>query len=807
MTRRFVRPLIATYRIQLTPTFGFDAVSAILADLVRIGISHVYLSPVAEAVTGSTHGYDVVDPATVRDELGGRAGLHRLARAAQALGLGIIVDIVPNHVSTAQPHRNPWWWSTLRDGRAGPAADWFDVDWDQADGRVIAPVLGLPLEDVIAAGELRIDGDELRYHELRFPLRTDDPVGKSPAAEQPVAAILARQRYRLQHWRGPDRNVRRFFTIDDLVAIRPEVPAVADAVHAIVTDLVAAGLLDGVRVDHVDGLADPFAYLHTLRAAVGDDRWIGVEKIVVGDEHLPATWPVDGTTGYEWIRAVDHLFTNPAGERVLTALWERTTGDALGYHDHEREGIRDVLAHELRPDLDRVAWTAAREIPGVGLDELRAAISAVTVELGRYRTYLVADAIDAGGAARADDGDRGDDVEVVRRAAAAAGRRGEPELRRALAALVTALLAGGETARRWQQLTGPALAKGGEDRALYRWFRLAAHNEVGGDPATWTLPVAAFHARNADVAERWPATLLTGSTHDTKRSEDVRARLVVLAEFGDRWVELVERWRPAIDDPATGPAAELLVLQTAAGAWPIDAGRLGDYLVKAARESGVRTSWTEADGEHEAALRRLATLLTEPPLANAIGRFVDEIDPAAQQVALAQLVLRCTAPGVPDVYQGGESWLHTLVDPDNRGDLDPKRLAQAADAAGASAGSAWVASDPKAAVLGRALAARRAAAAAFGPGSGYHPLAATGAYAEHVVAFVRSAPDPAASPTVVTVSSRFPASRPDGWLDTAIVLPAGPWRDVLDPTRAVPGGPTSLTELLGRRPAALLTAS
>jgi len=752
-------------------------------------VSHLYLSPVAEAVTGSRHGYDVVDPAEVREELGGRSGLWHLARAARAAGLGLLLDLVPNHVSTVEPPRNPWWWSLLRDGPGSATAGYFDVDWEAGGGRVIVPVLGSPLDGALAGREIVVEGDRVRYHEQSFPLR--GAVG--PGRESGIGALDA-QYYRLQHWAAPARNVRRFFTIDDLVAIRPEVPEVADAVHATALALAGDGLLDGVRIDHVDGLADPTGYLEDLRRQLGPEGWILVEKILVGGERLPAVWPVDGTTGYEWIDIVDHLFTHPDGRDAFAGAWREATGDARSYHDQEIAAMREVLDGGLRPDLERVARTAAREL-GATPEALLAPLAELTVHLGRYRTYLP-----AGGEAR-----------VVRRAAERARPALDDGAAELLDRLVDALVAGGETTRRWQQLTGPVMAKGAEDRALYRWLPMSAHNEVGGDPGRWSLGLDEFHAHCRRTAADHPTTLLAGSTHDTKRSEDVRARLLALAERPELWRSVVERWGSIVEgagDPVTrvvGPA-RLLAFQTAIGAWPIDTARLGDYLVKAGREADVVTSWTEPDEEREAGRRALAALLTEGALAADVADVVGELAPAGRAVSLAQLAIRLTAPGVPDLYQGSESWLHTLVDPDNRADLDPGRLRAALDAAPLD-GDVWAAAGPKAALIRTVLSLRRTESACFAAGSVHEPLRAGGRRADHVVAFARRPPGDGPGPAVLTVAARFPGSRPAGWGDTALALPDGAsWRDALT-GRRFDAGPVPLDELLGRRPAAVLAAT
>ena len=779
---------VATYRVQLTPEFGFAAAEAIVPDLARLGVSHLYLSPVAEAVPGSSHGYDVTDPEAVREELGGRDALWSLAESAADHGLALLVDIVPNHLASHTSPQNRWWWELLRDGRDAATAEFFDVDWDAGDGKILLPFLGESLDDAVAAGSFQFAEDRSSVHhgDRVYPLH-------GAGADGGVADVLADQYYRLTAHTDPARNVRRFFAVDQLVGIRPEVPAVAQALHRTVLDLEADQLLDGVRLDHIDGLADPTAYLRGLRVALGDDAWILVEKIVVGDEQLSPDWPVDGTTGYEWITLVDHLFTHPDGEETFTRLWRETTGDALGYHEHESAGIRDVLGGILRPEVERLARCAAAEAERAGGSRRPAdfvtPIVELTVHLGRYRTYL---------GSRVDT-DEGADLELVRHAAdlAAAGL-GEAD-REALSVFVDLVASGRETAQRWQQLSGPALAKGGEDTALYRSMRLTAHNEVGGDPGTWTTSVETFHAHNERTARHHPDTMLAASTHDTKRSEDVRTRLLALAEVPDRWASTFRAWRARLARLGLDGWAETLALQTVVGAWPIDGHRLGDFLVKAAREAAIVTTWGDPDTHYETRLRALAAELSTGDLANDVAEFVESIDPTARSIALAQTVLRLTAPGVPDLYQCSETWLRTLVDPDNRRPLDPGRLA--ATVAAASTGhDVWSSDDPKAAVIARVLRLRRRHPDCFAGDAGYEPLGTGGRHADHVIAYARGG-------EVAVVAARFPLARSEGWADTAVTLPSGRWTDVLT-GRTHDGGVTALSGLLGAgQPAAVLEAA
>ncbi len=500
---------VATYRFQLTPAFRFEHVVAQLDRLQQLGVSHAYLSPVTEAVPGSSHGYDVVDHTRIRDELGGLDGLTALLDAAASRRMGVVVDHVANHAAVGRAELNRPWWSMLREGRDSEAARWFDVDWEAGGGKVILPVLGEPLDAIVASMEI-VDG-ELRVGPQRFPLAAG-------TADLPPADALERQHYRLQHWERPERNVRRFFTIDDLVAVRVEDPLVAAAVDTVPRLLSTHDGFAGVRVDHVDGLADPRAYLEGLRRVIGDDRWLLVEKILAPGERLPEAWPVDGTTGYEHAAVLEHALLDADGWDLLRRRWVAETGDRRPFRDWELDARREVLAAGLRPDLERVARVAADRLDA-DEDTVEAAVAELSVHLDRYRTYLP--------------DDEGDPALTLALAEAAAS---QPRLAPVLARLVTELRDSDdaeavEWRTRWQQLTGPATAKGVEDRAFWRYVTLASLDEVGGfaEPLDGVDPVAALHEHHAETAARWPTTLLAGTTHDTKRSEDVRAAGLALA--------------------------------------------------------------------------------------------------------------------------------------------------------------------------------------------------------------------------------------------------------------------------------------
>ena len=788
---------IATYRIQLTPSFGFADTIGILDHLVALGVSHVYLSPVAEAVPGSLHGYDVIDHTRVRSDFGGDDGLVALLTAAHDRGLGVVIDHVPNHMSVAEAHLNDRWWEMLRDGPDASAASWFDVDWAATDGKVIVPKLGDPLDELLAGGALSIgDGDrgpELRYGPLRFPL--------APGTEQlDVADAVDRQHYRLQWWRDPARNVRRFFTIDDLVAVRAEVPAVAEVIDTIPVRLADHPAFAGVRVDHVDGLAQPEAYLEGLRHRIGDHRWLLVEKILAPGETLAPSWPADGTTGYEHIRVSEHTFLDPAAEAPFEQLWTELTGDSRNFVAVEDEARREVLDGGLRPDLGRLVWLVAAELGDDGesfdVDVLRDALIELTIGVHRYRTYLPDDASST--------------IELDDAHARAVAAR--PDLVDAIDRAVGLIRSRPAVAVRWEQLTSPTMAKGAEDRAFYRYLRCPSLCEVGGAPGEFATSVDAFHQHQREVQALMPMTMLAGTTHDTKRSEGVRARSLALAEIADDWASAVRRWMDDHDDHGVDAATVLLALHTAVTAWPITADRMTEYLVKSAREADLHTSWTAPDEAYEAGLGALAVdlevelgLVPDDP---ALGAIVNRTLRPGWATSLALLAVRLTSPGVPDLYQGTVSFTYSLVDPDNRVEPDwDERRALVAAAADLDGPGAWSGDDveaAKAVVITRTLAVRRRRSAAFGAGAGYLPLDVTGSRADRVLAFARTAPGDGA--LVVTVVAMRSAG---SWHDTAVTLPPGSWRNVLaDGPQVVAGGTAvPVSQWLDAFPVAVLDRS
>ena len=791
----------STYRLQLHADFGFAAAAAQVPYLADLGVSHLYLSPVLQAARGSLHGYDVVDHSRVSDDLGGEAAFVDLAEAAHRHGLGVLVDVVPNHMALVAPeHLNRPLWEVLRAGRAASTAHWFDVDWDAGDSKLALPVLGGSPAEVMSAGELvldDLDGEPVvRYHEHVFPVApgTMDPSGD-------LAATLARQHYRLACWRDKDAvlNYRRFFDVDGLIAVRVEEPDVFDATHRVLLDLHARGLVDGFRIDHPDGLADPQGYLQRLHDATGG-AWVLVEKILEPGESLPRSWHCAGTTGYDAMLAVQTGLVDPAAAPALDRAW----ADAGGDPDLDRvaeAAKREAVAGMFGAEVDRLCRSALAATGRTDAVRLRAALVEVLVAVDVYRAYVrPGQPVDAESAQR---------LEHARRRA----HERRPDLADEvdlLVGLATDTEPGSAAAAdfvvRLQQTCGPVMAKGIEDTTWYRWNRLAALNEVGGDPSVVAnAGPDAMHAWAARQQSDWPLGMTTLSTHDTKRSEDVRARLLALAGAPGLWQESAAPFLEAADAAGVDRPTAFLLWQTLAGAWPLTRERLHDYLRKAIREAKLHTAWVDGDPAYEARVLELADRALEPgPLRKAVETAVEAGRGSTRATVLAAKLLQLCLPGVPDVYQGAELVTDSLVDPDNRRPVDfDRRRAMLADLdAGSPLGSL---DEEKLLVTARALRLRRRRPAVFGAGGTYAPVqTSTG----HATGFVRG--DQAdGSDTVACIVTRAPArlAAAGGWAeDDRVTLPPGSWTDVLTGARHR-SGEVSCRDLFGALPVALLERS
>jgi (1->4)-alpha-D-glucan 1-alpha-D-glucosylmutase len=849
----------ATYRLQLGPNLTLDDASQLIGYLERLGVSHVYLSPCLQAAPGSSHGYDVVDPTRVNEELGGESAFESLVEAVRERGMGVVLDVVPNHMAIGS-RRNGWWWDVLRNGPCSVFAEYFDVDWDHPEERlkqkVLLPVLGDHYGRVLEAGKLSVAQEAsqllLRYHEHRFAIapesvaellqraadvagsrelgelargfaelprpEIDDHEGKRDRVErlrgldailaelldregEALAAVereletlngdadaldgfLEAQSYRLAYWRTArwDLGYRRFFDIDTLVGLRIEDPQVFADTHQRILEWVRRGDVDGLRIDHPDGLKDPEDYVRRLRAA-DEGLWIVVEKILHAGEGLPRSWPVDGTTGYDFLRSAGGLFVDGRHERAMSEIYARFTGHGEDWETVAHDSKQLVLEELLGSDVNRLAELGLtlcerhRRYRDYTRDEIHSALRELIAGFPVYRTY-----VRAGHEPTAEDVARLDE-------AVAAARAQRPDLDERLLRFlrnVVLLILDGEPERdfsqRFQQLTGPATAKGVEDTAFYRYVRMIALNEVGGDPALFGVSPERFHAEMELASRDWPGSMLASSTHDTKRSEDVRARLAVLSEIPGAWEATVQRWAEHANVHRRGPVPdrrdEYMIYQTLVGAWPIDAERAVAYVMKALREAKVHTSWTRQQVVYEEATQAFVeALLDDVWMQEQIQALVDWIAPFGRINGLAQALLKLAGPGVPDVYQGMELWTLTLVDPDNRQPVDYGLRERLLDELEGMTAEQVIGRDEegltKLWVTWKALQLRKRRFDALGPPGDYRALRPEGERSRHVVAFVRG------GDVLVAVPRLSLELRGGGWSDTTIPLPAGSWRNLL----------------------------
>jgi malto-oligosyltrehalose synthase len=803
----------STYRLQLHAGFTLHDAAAIVPYLVRLGVGALYLSPVWHAVPGSQHGYDVLAPDEVNPELGGLPALEALALRAHEVDLGIVLDFVPNH-QAADP-RNPRWRAVLLDGEASPFAHWFDIDWRGNElvppGKVLLPVLGSGLRDALAGGSVRLvaDGEVYAFAlgELRYPVR--GPVGPDArsGAVDALLEVADRQAYVLCDWRRARtaRNYRRFFDVDGLVGVRVEQLDVFAATHELVIDLVRRGVADGVRIDHIDGLADPGAYLERLSRALPRGTLTVVEKILGVGEQLPA-WPVDGTTGYEWAALLHGAQIDAEGRRVLLDGAARDgidTDFAVVQHTAKRAVLDGLFAGEWARLTTRV--------PG---DE-QGALHELTVSLDVYRTYL--------GSTRAE---AASDGAVLARASDLARACGaSPD---GVAAVIERLAGECELARRWQQLTAPVMAKGHEDTACYRYPVLVSQCEVGSDPSDDAVGGVARLHRAASAAAATPRRgLLATATHDTKRGEGTRARLAALSECADAFEAALAAWRATERSAARDVASadQRFLAQTLLGAWPlVDAAdhdaagvsyseRLAGYLRKALREAKLRSSWLEPDEPYEQTVIDAARAAIDPDSAfrRAFAPLRAPLELAGAVNELSQLVLKVALPGIPDVYRGCETWDLSLVDPDNRRPVDHPRFAVMLEAQGTSPDwfalrRDWRDGAIKLVVTARLLRARRVHDTLFVRGA-YAGATAVGAAGDHVIVARRELAGMAA----VAIATRLPLGlAPDqwpvgeAWGDTTVALDRAPWDDAITANHVAGGDAVRLRDVLRELPVALL---
>lgn len=899
----------ATARLQFHKEFTFADAIALVDYYAALGISHLYASPILTSRLGSTHGYDTVDPTQVNAELGGEEGFRQLVAKLRSVGMGLVVDIVPNHMGVGGSE-NPWWQHVLQWGPHSPYAKWFDINWHSPDpavhNKLLAPFLGAAYGETLASGDLVLNYDAeqgalaVHYHAHHFPIALKDYAGILQLADadclrdliqqanntdwsQPYRAIenaaaslheqlrtvantaagaqaitsalayfdtaqdggvdvlhrlLERQHYRLTWWRnGADEiNWRRFFEVSELAGMRMEDDEVFEATHALIFRFYAEGLIDGLRIDHVDGLADPRGYSLKLRQRLNQllpkrpeqyrtPPYIIVEKILAEHETLRADWQLDGTTGYDFMDQVGAVLHDPAGEIPLTQLWQKLTGDSLDFSQHVHNARRQLLAENLVSEFEGAAQalhaiaradTATRDY---SLATIRRVLREILLNFPVYRTYASCAGRDAADHA-------------VFEVAAHKARKALNNIDRPVVDILSGWLSG-EVAQdtsldsvdnniqslcrraitRFQQLTPPLAAKSVEDTAFYRYGRLLSRNEVGSDPGTFSITAPDFHAANLQRNELSPLGMLATATHDHKRGEDVRSRITVLSEIPQRWANALALWMQTnaafrsqvLEEDGLTPAYEaprawheLMLYQMLVGAWPLDllpddqagvralAERLLEWQVKGIREAKRLSNWVQNNEAYENACTEFLLQIMAPSnqgFLNSVYEFVSSIAPAGAINSLSQTVLRLSVPGVPDLYQGTEFWDFSLVDPDNRRPVDfAARKATLAATTGDSHAllpllDQWKSGALKQHVIQQLLLLRQTRPMLFAAGS-YVPLEVTGAMSGHVIAFARVH----AGSALITVATRLPAAiglRADSlqivaeqWQDTQLVLPA-----------------------------------
>jgi (1->4)-alpha-D-glucan 1-alpha-D-glucosylmutase len=906
---RRMAPLRATYRLQFHRDFTFRDALELVPYLAQLGISHVYASPIMEARPGSTHGYDIVNHNRLNPEIGGEDDFRALATALRERGMGLILDIVPNHMGVGPG--NAWWLDVLEWGEASRYAHFFDIDWDaprpDLNGRVLLPVLGDQYGAIVEAGEiaLRFDADEgsfsFWYFEHRFPvspptygrillasgssalatlagefsalkrvrpdaareaaqalkcrlaaaakesgaaaavataIRSWTGTPGRPASFRPLHRLLDAQAYRLAYWRvaADEINYRRFFNVNDLAALCVERPELFAETHRLIFALVARGDVDGLRIDHIDGLFDPGAYLAALREKCPPPLYVVVEKILARYETLP-DWPVDGSTGYDFANQVLGLFVDSDAEPAMTRLYRRLTGRVLNFDAVLLASKQRIM----RVNLSSEMHVMARRFHRLSMSERRtrdftfngmlAALEQVIAAFPVYRTYV------------SERGAGTDDRRYIDWAIALAKKRsraGDTSIFDFLHSMLGGEIPGhsrpGEVRRaamQFQQVTGPVMAKACEDTAFYRYFRLLALNEVGGDPRRFGLSPAAFHHLMRERAHSWPRAMSTTATHDTKRGEDARIRLAMLSELPRRWGRYVSRWlrfnrsrRSEIDgDIVPDRNVEYLFYQTLVGAWPPGltpsdtdavkalAERVAAYMIKAVREGKEESSWSNPNNAYETALTHFISTALDVSRPNAfLADFHGFIAPLARLSAiasLAQLVIKLTAPGVPDIYQGCELWDFSLVDPDNRRPPDYARrrdlLAHIAASGPAALTGGWEDGREKLFAAHRLLQLRRRHPALFSDGD-YIPLPGGDSGDDHLCAFQRQNHGAAMVVAVPRLVYRLHAGGDaPGWGDTRLALPEpGPWHDVFTGREYDGQTPVPAAALFAGFPAAVL---
>ena len=828
---------VATYRLQLHKGFRFTDATALVPYLAQLGVSHLYASPFLKARPGSMHGYDIVDHNRINPEIGSEAELDRLIETLRQHGMGLVMDIVPNHMGVLHGD-NPWWQDVLEKGRASPHAGFFDIDWLRGRGRLLLPVLGKHYGEALDDKEIKVDAKRGRvtYFDQTFPLnaksRRDAVRARDPLA---LHRLLEKQHYRLAFWRvaSDEINYRRFFEITDLAALRAEDKAVFEATHALIGKLARRQGVDGLRIDHPDGLSDPVQYLERLQS-LAERPWVVVEKILADYETLPADWKAHGTTGYRYVNLLTGLFIDGSAAARFDRIYQRFTGERRSFDELSYESRMLIMNTTLAAELNGLAQRLARIASGNRRTRdytesgLRKALAEIAARFPVYRSYV--------SPRGASDTDRRW-IDWAVKAARRTSRIADPSVFDFVKSVLTMEAAPERGARRrqmlefamrFQQLTAPVVAKGVEDTAFYRYHRLIALNEVGNDPRDFGFSLKAFHAASEDRAKHWPYTMIGTSTHDTKRSEDVRARIGVLSEMSSTWLLMLRRWHTANRSRRTelngeslpSRADEYHYYQALIGIWPEKPPaaaeltglreRLKAYMLKAVREAKVRTSWINPDADYEAALERFVVQSLENTVfLKELNEIVPRLARLGMLVGLSQAVLKVASPGVPDYYQGTELFDFSLVDPDNRRPVDyATRTRYLREANPDPADLLKTLSDGRAKqhIIRRGLALRRAHPMLF-HGARYVPLHADGGREENIAAFALTRNGSTVMAVAPRLFVRLMKDERIDWGDAALGVPEdlrAAYENVLTGEKLELRGKIGLAALLAKFPVALL---
>jgi (1->4)-alpha-D-glucan 1-alpha-D-glucosylmutase len=832
---------VATYRLQLHVGFNLSKAAEILPYLAELGISHVYLSPCLQAVPGSQHGYDVADPTRISEDLGGEAAWKNFVQSAHGAALRLLLDIVPNHMAASE--HNPWWENVLAHGPYSSFADFFDIRSVQGQPfRLHICSLARAYGAAIEAGELKLEirggyprvshygqswplspvswGRLLaasaepidncfatleRLQSLADPTQADrddyawqserareslDAAHRAGALQRAMEfvqtdadaldAVLQRQFFTLHDWRlgGELTNYRLFFDVSSLIGLRMELPQVMTATHARIEAMIQHGDIDGLRVDHPDGLRRPYEYFTKLRALLPQGR-IYVEKILENDERLPEDWAIDGTVGYDFMARVNRLWMDDQKTDVLTATYQDFTGHSVNLGKLIREKKYGIIGSTFAVNMDHLGESALkiaranRRTRDLSPRQLREALARLIVTMPVYRTYRTAAGI------------LEQDARVFTEAIQSA-RMGAQDIDPAVFDFLAGLFtqpqlnaAEADFVAKWQQLAPAVMAKGVEDTAFYCFDRLISCNEVGSQASLVGISADKFHEFCHYLGDRWPHNMLATSTHDNKRSEDVRTRISILSEIPERWSEALHQWSTlnatAWRNHTPDRHAEYLLYQTLIGAWPIDRERSWQYMLKACREAKINTSWHEPNTAYEESVRQFIDGVYESTdfIAD-LERFVEPLIQQGRVNSLAQTLIKMVAPGLPDFYQGSELWDLSLVDPDNRRPVDfalrYRLLREAKHMNAAQALSDWDSGLPKLWMIGRTLALRTRNPALFAATSPYQPLVAQGSNLGKVLAFRRGE-------QLIAVVPRLTATLSGEWGDTRLPLPGGEWHN------------------------------